>query len=767
MSLATAAHRLISGVSVTLFFSLLFFVKSVQAVPQVQAHEGFVGSERCAQCHQEENKQWQTSHHAKSMMPPTSESVLGDFNNKDVTFKDVKTRFTQDEKGYFITTQNASSEQQTYKVQYTFGYTPLQQYLIDIGDGKLQAFDVAWDSRPTEEGGQRWFKLLSTEETGPDDPFHWTRQQQNWNSRCAECHSTKLDKGYDPIYRRYNTTFTEANVACESCHGAGEKHVSLVSKGGYERGTKSGFGSDLKQTLQFVFDANSTVNAGNSIAKPVGEKTSAQINACGGCHSRRQVIGEIDPANDYHDQYALRLIDDPLYHPDGQIEDEVFVLGSFLQSKMHKAGVTCTNCHNAHTGEVKVQDNSLCTQCHKVETYDAEKHHHHKKASQGALCVNCHMPSTTYMDVDDRRDHSLSIPGQQHSKELKTPNACNSCHKAQSNQWAATAIQRWNDTPSTDVFGLVNARARQSDVLALRPMVNYIDDENNTAIRRATLLSLSGTIPSRLTAETIIKQFKSESPLVRSAAVEASGFIPLQQRATMLMPLITDPSATVRYAVANQLAGYAQHVQGDDYTQLSKLLREYETQLKLSQDMPGGQASIALYALNQGDTEGALNALNKALEIEPDFVPALLNLADLYRGMGDEVKTKQTLDRGIKAAPDSSAIQHSYGLYWVRQGSLDNALPYLKTATEIEPSSSRYFYVYAVAQESNGQIDGAISTLEKANGMWPNQYDLLLTTIMYLEKAGRDKESWAYLTKLSAIAPNDPEVKRRVGAMRN
>ena len=744
---------------VVILLTLMGVTVDVYSIPKVQHDDNFVGSERCAQCHVAETKQWKQSHHAKSMLPPSAESVLGDFNNKEVTFKGVTTRFTQNEQGYYISTQNAEKKQQIYKVAFTFGYTPLQQYLIDTGDGKLQAFDIAWNSHPLAEGGQRWFKLLPKEDTNTESPFHWTKQLQNWNSRCAECHSTNLNKGYDPIYRRYETTYSEVNVACESCHGGGNNHVNMVTSGKYKKGTDTGFDTQLKQTRNFAFEDK------KSIAVPKGEHTDAQINACGGCHSRRQMIGEINPANDYHDQYSLRLLADPLYYADGQIKDEVFVLGSFMQSKMYKAGVTCTNCHNAHTGEVKAKDNSLCAQCHLPATYDVEQHGHHKQGSEGAQCVSCHMPATTYMEVDDRRDHSFSIPAPQHSEKLETPNACNRCHKAQSSEWSAKTIESWGkETPG--YFGRINAKARKAEVLALRPMTAFIDDEGHSDIQRATLLSLTSGVPSRLSAETIQKHLNSDSELVRRAAVEASGFISLQHRWVLLKPLVKDPSATVRYAVANQLAGYAQHVEGEDYIALSALFREYEQQLLISQDMPVGQASIAVYALAQGDAEGALNALNKALEIEPDFAPALLNLADLYRSMGDEVKAQETLERGIKVAPDSGALQHSYGLYWVRQQKMAESLVYLKAATEQEDRTARYFYVYAVALENTGNLKEAILTLQQASDEWPNQYELLITLVMYLEQDGRDNESLQYLSKLSAIAPNDPEVKRRIAEMR-
>jgi len=746
--------------TLTVLLMLARIVGEVNAGPGAQVNEAYVGSQRCSQCHQQEYQQWQKSHHAKAMMHPSVENVLGNFDTQEVQFNNIATRFSRSDGSYFITTQDESNKTQTYRVEYTFGYYPLQQYLIDIGDGKLQAFDIAWDSRPEADGGQRWFKLLPDEDTGPQSPFHWSRHLQNWNSRCAECHSTRLTKGYDPLYQRYETTFTEVNVACEACHGAGRQHVALVNRGRYQKGVNSGFDTDLKETVRFKFDES------GAVAKSLGARSAAQINACGGCHSRRQVIGDIDPAQDYHDQYRLRFLDEPLYHVDGQIQDEVFVLGSFLQSKMHRAGVTCTHCHNAHTGEVKAKDNRLCSQCHKAERYDTSAHHHHQANSQGSLCINCHMPATTYMGVDARRDHAFSVPDPRHSSRLEAPSACNRCHGAESSEWASNAIRQWPMQP-LDSYGAVNARARKADVLALREMVSFIEDESRSTIRQATLLSQAGNIPSRLTADTLVKLLGSESPMIRRAAAEASQFIPLQHRWSVLKALIADPSASVRYAVANQLAGYSQYAQGEDYEALGGLLREHEQQLLRSQDMPSGQTAIAAYALNQGNTDWALDALKDALDLEPDYLPALLNLADLYRGLGKDTEAKKLLERAVAVAPESGAAQHSLGLYWVRQRKVEKALEYLKAATEREDRSARYFYVYAIALESSGNIGAAIAALKQANKIWPNQYDLLLTLITYLEKSGQAEASWTYLSNLSKVAPRDPEVKRRLQAIKS
>ena len=761
---------------------------------QQQLSNDYIGSDRCIQCHEGEYQQWQKSHHAKAMMLPQENNVLGDFDDKEVTFKEVITRFSSKDGHYFISTENALGQIETYQVAYTFGYHPLQQYLIDIGDGKLQAFDVAWDSRNKKEGGQRWFKLLPDENTAHDTQFHWTRQLQNWNSRCAQCHSTGLQEGYDPLKHQYKTSYAEVNVACESCHGEAKTHVNLMEQresrvlqkdviqssesdvknfGFKDSGFKnSGFKVNLKQTRTFHFTNT------DFIAQAQGEKSNAQINACGGCHSLRQIIGELDPAHDYHDQYVQRLLDDPLYYADGQIQEEVFVLGSFMQSKMYQAGVTCTNCHNAHTGEVKAKDNTLCTQCHKADHYDNPKHHHHKEMTEAALCVSCHMPATTYMEVDDRRDHAFKMPDPVQSFLTDSPDVCLSCHKAQTSEWSANTIHQWPGQSNTkrnntkrnnnyvDKYALINAKARKNDLLSLVNSVQYINNDHNATIKRATLLSQTGNIPSRLTMETLLKHLSSEHAQIRRGAVSASRAIPLQTRWKTLKKHLNDPSASVRYEVANQLAAYSSIAQGEDKKVLDTLLQDYKQQLQRAQDMPAGQMQLSALALNQGDIEGAKNALNNALEIEPNYVPALLNLADLYRRMGNESQSKRLLERAVHVAPDFGSVQHAFGLYWVRKKQLKQALHYLEAATKTNDRSLQYFYVYAVAQESDGQINKAIETLKQANQLWPNQYNILMTLIQYLEKSGDTKQSLTYLSRLSAIAPGDPQVIQRINRLK-
>ena len=143
------------------------------------------------------------------------------------------------------------------------------------------------------------------------------------------------------------------------------------------------------------------------------------------------------------DAYLPALLEPGLYHSDGQIDGEVYEYGSFLQSRMHAASVTCSDCHDPHSLKLRAEGNALCAQCHLPERFDLSAHHNHEPGSAGAQCVNCHMPTKTYMVVDARRDHSIRVPRPDLSISLGTPNACTPCHADRPAQWAAEAVAGW------------------------------------------------------------------------------------------------------------------------------------------------------------------------------------------------------------------------------------------------------------------------------------------------------------------------------------
>jgi len=176
----------------------------------------FVGSANCKQCHPTEHQEWLGSQHAAAMQEATDQTVLGRFDGTTFSKDDVKTTFYKKDGKFWVRTDGPDGALADFPIRYTFGISPLQQYLIELSGGRLQALGIAWDARSKEEGGQRWYDLYPDRKLKAGDPLHWTGIDQNWNYQCAWCHSTNLKKNYDHVTRRYDTTWSEISVGCEA-----------------------------------------------------------------------------------------------------------------------------------------------------------------------------------------------------------------------------------------------------------------------------------------------------------------------------------------------------------------------------------------------------------------------------------------------------------------------------------------------------------------------------------------------------------------------
>ena len=434
----------------------------------------YIGTQTCTHCHQAEAKAWIGSHHDWALKPANAGHVLGDFDNAELTIHGVTSRFVTRDGAYYVETDGADGSVRPFKIAYAVGVEPLQQYLVETEPGKLQTLDLAWD---TER--KRWFHLYPQDPIKGSDGLHWTGPYKNWNARCADCHQTDYKKAYDPATGRYGSTWSDLNVGCEACHGPGAAHAAWAKDPqNWDRGDYDTVG-DKGLTIRFADDQ------------------ATEIGLCARCHSRRQSLTETMPipGTPFDDTFRLARLRPGLYHADGQILEEVYVIGSFLQSKMFAKGVRCGHCHDPHTLKPLAEGNALCVQCHNPEghgdfpslplkAYDTSDHHHHKPGSEAAQCVNCHAPATNYMVVDPRRDHSYRVPRPDLSVTLQTPNACTGCHADKPAQWAADAVAGWfpNGRTGTSHYGDLIAAARSlraSDPAVIDRLKAYVAKIDN------------------------------------------------------------------------------------------------------------------------------------------------------------------------------------------------------------------------------------------------------------------------------------------------
>jgi tetratricopeptide (TPR) repeat protein len=716
----------------------------------------YAGSQSCAQCHLAESKAWQASQHAVAMQHATDRTVRGNFNDATYGFQGIQSRFFRRDGKYFIRTDGPDGQLADFEVKYTFGIAPLQQYLVELPGGRLQAVAVTWDARPREEGGQRWFRQYPGERIDHTDELHWTRRAQNWNFMCADCHSTQVSKGYDAASDSFRTTYAEISVGCEACHGPGSAHIEWARRKG----------SDTGKGLTVQLDERRGVTWGHNAATGQPERsrprtTEREIEVCAQCHARRaQIAAGYQPGRPFMDHYLPSLLLPELYHADGQQRDEVFIWGSWLQSRMHAAGVTCSDCHDPHTQKLRAPGNAACAQCHDASKYDAGTHHRHRQGAAGAQCVGCHMPRTTYMVVDPRRDHSMRVPRPDESVTLGVPNACNSCHTDRDAKWAAQVMRDWlgRDAAGYQTFAAVFRAAESAEPSALDQLAGVAADTAQPAIVRASAVArLAGS--GQFTRDFVQGTARDANPLVRLAAVQLADVMPAEMRATVLGPLLGDATRAVRIEAARSLAGGQDRLPQELLPHWEAASQEYIATLQYNADRPESRVALGGFKAALGQTDEARAQFTAAIQLDPEFVPAYVNAADVLRAQGRDQESADMLQQGLQRVPMSAALHHALGLAQIRLQQPAFALASLRRAVELDPATARYTYVLAVALHSTGQADEAIHRLQEAVKRWPYDRDMLMALTSFQLESGKRQDARETAQKLVAAYPADPQVR--------
>lgn len=740
--------RLVVQISRRTLLATLILVCAAAVAGQTEIE--YTGTQSCAACHEKAAADWLGSHHDLAMQEVSEKTVLGDFEGSTFTYGDITSTFYRKDGKYWVRTDNADGALEDFAVAYVFGVYPLQQYLLPTGDGRLQALTIAWDSRPTEQGGQRWYHLYPDDVITAGDPLHWTGPYQNWNTRCAECHSTNVRKNYSPTSRSFDTAFNDIDVGCEACHGPGKQHVTLAKQDKLDTDPLAGFVASLAADTLWAWSENAAIASPSS---PKGKNT--QIDNCARCHARRSTLGDYHYGTDLLDTHRLALIENPLYWPDGQIRDEVYVYGSFVQSKMYQAGVVCSNCHNPHSNQLIAEGNGVCTQCHKASVFDTENHHRHPVNSTGAACVGCHMPEQVYMGVDARRDHSMRIPRPDIAMQIGAPDACTQCHTERSQSWALQAVREWGIDPGSprNHPALALHNSQRGDVRSIPSLKRIIADEEATELLRASALNQFGQLGSPDLAQSTALLLGSTDSLLRLSAVRALSALPPQQRFLMLRPLISDPVLAVRLAVADQLADVPfNELRPQDVAQLDPLFKEYEQVQSQHLDMPSIQLQLANYWRRRGDPVQSEKALREALNLNDQLEAAYINLADLLRVLNREQEAKHLLESGIEKSPSPGTLKHALGLLEIRQGNPQLGMSLLADAAANESGATRHRYVYAVALHDTGSVEESIKLLEQLNNEYPGQPQVLYALIAYHGEQGNRAEQERYQAQLQTIS---------------
>lgn len=746
--------------------ALFWFKASNTSIDQHQTAElTFVGSQTCSGCHPSEANLWKDSQHRHAMDHATDAAVRGDFNDAAFEYAGTRSRFFRSGGKFLVETNGPDGKLATFEVKYTLGLDPLQQYLIEFPDGRVQALSIAWDTRSKDRGGQRWFHLYPESAITHDDPLHWTKLHQNWNFMCAECHSTDVRKNYDAANNRFATTFSEISVGCEACHGAGSRHIAWARQNAKSRSLDNGLLVKFDERTGITWSTQGTLIPTRSTPAPALRK---EVETCGRCHARRgQLSEDWVPGKPLSETHRVSLLDRQRFHADGQMRDdeETYNYAPFKQSRMFAKGVTCSDCHDPHSARLKAPANATCAQCHVPGKYESVSHRQHENVAPPPTCASCHMPERRYMVIDRRHDHGFRIPRPDLSVQLGTPNACNDCHREKSAAWAAKQVETW--------FG-AERRGYQSYASAFHAAWSEAADA------QALLAALvqAGDVPALVRAsglaelpkpdvDVIRRGLSDPDPLVRLGALDALEGVPADQLWRFASSQLADPVRGVRMRAAELLASVpATRQPAVDRDKFAQAAAEFVAAQKLNADRPDARTALGNFFAHQTTAAEAEGEYRAALKLDPSFSPAAINLSDIYRQLGRDSDGERILRETLARSERDASLHHSLGLTLVRLKRSDAALNEFRLAAELDPERARYAYVYAIGLHSAGRREDARAVLKENLHRHPNDRENLSAAIAF-SREGRDfVAALDYAERLARLVPDDPSLPKLIEELR-
>lgn len=661
---------------------------SPHEAPAPTALDDYAGSFSCRGCHREVFEQWAKSHHALAERNVSVDVDEPAFVPPRKISHGKQISHVREQEGKFqLITAIQTNHTDIFNLTRAIGVQPLRQYLAPAVGGRFQATELAFDPARKD-----WFNIFDDEDRRPGEWGHWTGRGMTWNTMCANCHNTGLQKNYDAVSDSYQTAMAEAGVSCEACHGPMRSHAQWHQKN-FHQPKKDPTIRDMSRD-QF-------------------------LDACGSCHARRsELTGDFVPGNSFHDHFNLSIPDETdIFYPDGQVREEDYEFTSFLSSKMHAAGVRCVDCHNPHSGKIKLPGNALCLQCHSGTVTNAPRidfvaHSFHKPNTLGSFCVDCHMPQTTYMQRHARRDHGFTIPDPLLTKQHGVPNACNRCHQDKSVDWALENAEKWYGPKmdrSTCHRAQLLAQARSDKTDVAEQLVGALRDEKIPLWCASIINLLRPSIAAPKVTQTLLSRVSDSHPLVRTAVARAIAPLTEQKFApaeTALRALLNDPVRLVRIDAA-----WALRETLDTNTAAGADLMAY---LSHNADQPAGALQLGHFFLSRDDLEQAIFWFQRAVSWNQYSAPLRHDYAVALNLSGKNNQAISQLEEACRLAPNEPEYLYKLALALHEAGNLRRATTALEQTVKLDPQFSRAWYNLGLAYAAANRLDEAVKTLEEA-----------------------------------------------------
>ncbi len=701
------------------------------------AFSQYAGSQSCRECHADQFAKWQGSHHGLAERKPDPKLDDAAFvPTRSFQHGAQTTETRKSGSDYEVVALGFGDKVTPYRVERVIGDDPLRQFLVDGGNGRLQAMEACLDPKKNE-----WFNVYGNEDRKPGEWGHWTGRGMVWNQMCATCHNTRLRKNYDAKTDGYRTTMAEMSVSCESCHGPMKSHNTWQHT---HPGAK-GDPTVVKQTRD------------------------QHIENCAGCHALRgEVTGDFVPGQSFWDHYRLTITDQSdTFYPDGQIRGEDYEFSSFLSSRMHNAGVRCMDCHDMHSMKTLLPGNQLCMRCHTSGGFPnappimPEAHSFHQTASTGNQCVNCHMPQTVYMQRHPRHDHGFTIPDPLLTQKFNVPNACNKCHTDKTTEWALEATQKWwgpKMDRKTRTRATLIAQARQGNEEARYGLVDLLNSDEIPHWKASATLLLDRWIDQPSVQTAVTAQLQHAHPLVRESAIRT--LEPVLQSGSIrsaIEPLLNDPVRSVRVSAAWALR--------ESLNLESAAGQDLQHMLHWNADQPSGQMQLAQFEFARRNISAATQHMETAIRWDPNSPPFHHDLAMMYSTTGQTPLAIAKLRDAIKLAPNHAQYHYELGLALSETGDIPAVIQSLQEATRLDPGLSRAWYNLGLAKNGQGDVPGALDALQRGELANPRDPGIPYARATILARQNRTQEAIAALDRALSIAPGYGEAAQLRAAL--
>lgn len=696
-------HRYLwAGVAIVALAGAGLLVRTFKTARDISAGR-YVGSSSCRSCHEKFYQLWSTSHHGLAMQPfsPELANRAALAGSSTIRIGALKYKAEISDKGGWIVEESNSGEQR-YAMEFTLGGKDVFYFLTTLERGRLQVLPLAYDVRE-----KAWMdstmSMTMHENISRGQPVDWRDRALTFNTSCYGCHVSQIETNYDPATDSYHTTWREAGINCESCHGPAGKHVRL-----YQAAEKHGSTPDELGLISFKILTHTQRN-----------------DACASCHAKAAAItGGFRTGDKFFDHFSLAAFENSDFYPDGRDLGENYTYTSWLLSPCAKSGeLDCIRCHTS-SGRyrfAKGDSNAACLSCHEERVKNAPAHTHHKPDSPGNRCVSCHMPMTEYARMR-RSDHSMRPPAPAVTIAYGSPNACNDCHKDEGARWADAQVRKWHaDDYQAEILAqaaLIDA-ARRRNWKSLPQMLAYLEEPKHDAVFAASLLRLLESCPDFSKFAAAQSVLKDSSPLVRASAIDLLAQHVDASTARLLAEYAKDESRLVRIRAAAALDQVpAETLEEGTRIAVQSATQEYLSSLTIRQDDFAQHINLGNYYADRKQLQRAVAEYERAAVLRPGFAPPLVNASVIYSQLGDSVKAEDALRRAITAEPANAAAHFNLGLLLAETDRPASAIKELRKSIDLDNSNPAALYNLAVLVGPNNPSE-ALALCRKAASLSP------------------------------------------------